>query len=290
MRSRFSLIADRRWRHALAAVGLSVGTFGPTVAAAQIVVPKTAADSAAVRTRLFNYKDVLLAGAFAGTALLMTPLDRHLAVRLQDSSTQSNRLLKKTTTGFEYIASPGAYVIGGALYAVGKIGHYQRLADLGWHGTESVFLAEGITYVVKGIAGRKRPYISNGTDADFFAFGRGFKSGDYASFPSGHTSTAFAAASAVTSETSRWWPNSTKIIGPLMYGGATAVGLSRMYHSKHWASDVVIGAAIGTFSGRKVDQYAHDNPRNRLDRIILSTSLIPDGHGGGMLAYSMTIP
>jgi len=72
-----------------------------------------------------------------------------------------------------------------------------------------------------------------------------------------------------------------------MYGGATAVALSRMYHNRHWGSDVALGAAIGTFSGRKVVQYAHGHPHNVLDRIMLRTSLLPDGNGGVMLAYSL---
>jgi membrane-associated phospholipid phosphatase len=83
------------------------------------------------------------------------------------------------------------------------------------------------------VVGRSRPYNTGGKDPDVFKLGKGFSSGDYASFPSGHTSTAFAVAGAVTNETTRWWPKSAWIIGRLMYGGATTVGLSRMYHSKH---------------------------------------------------------
>ena len=79
------------------------------------------------------------------------------------------------------------------------------------------------------------------------------------------------------------------IIGPLMYGGATAVGLSRMYHNRHWASDVVIGAAIGTFSGRKVVQYVHGHPGNRIDRAILRTSIAPLRDGGVLVAVDLPV-
>lgn len=119
---------------------------------------------------------------------------------------------------------------------------------------------------------------------------QGFSSGDWSSFPSGHTTTAFAVAAAVTNETERWQPHAAWIVGPLMYIGATSVGLSRMYHSRHWGSDVAIGAAIGTFSGRKITQYAHGHADNRLDHIILRTSAVPDGHGGVLLAYSLPTP
>jgi membrane-associated phospholipid phosphatase len=75
-----------------------------------------------------------------------------------------------------------------------------------------------------------------------------------------------------------------------MYGGATLVGLSRMYHNKHWASDVALGAAVGTFSGLKVVRYSHAHPDNKLDRVILKTVIAPDGHGGGYLGFSLPAP
>jgi membrane-associated phospholipid phosphatase len=220
----------------------------------------------------------------------MFPLDKQAAHALQDSSTQANRLLKHTTTDVEIITSPGAYIIGGALYAVGRLGKWDRVADLGWHGTEAVLFSQGVTTFLKGVVGRGRPFLSNGEDPGDYHPGKGFQSGDWSSFPSGHTSTAFAAAAAVTNETSRWWPRSVWIVGPLMYGGATAVGLSRMYHNRHWGSDVLLGAAIGTFSGRKMVQYAHGHPNNRLDRIMLSTRVVPDGRGGVAIGSSFQIP
>ena len=42
----------------------------------------------------FTEKDAILAGAFVGGTLIMIPLDRHIAERLQDPSTQANRLLQ----------------------------------------------------------------------------------------------------------------------------------------------------------------------------------------------------
>jgi hypothetical protein len=42
-----------------------------------------------------------------------------------------------------------------------------------------------------------------------------------------------------------------------------------MYNDKHWASDVALGAAIGTLSGKLVVRYAHGRPGNLIDRIAL---------------------
>ena len=68
---------------------------------------------------------------------------------------------------------------------------------------------------------------------------------------------------------------------------AALVGVSRMYHDQHWASDVVAGAAIGTFSGLKVVQYAYRNPRNRLDRWLLPLTLEPTSEGGVQVAWRL---
>ena len=74
-------------------------------------------------------------------------------------------------------------------------------------------------------------------------------------------------------------------MAPVLYGGATLVGLSRMYHNKHWASDVVLGAGIGTFSGIKIVRYSHAHPHNKVDRVILGTTIamVPEGGHGTWL-------
>ena len=237
---------------------------------------------------LFTLRDAVVAAGFVGATVALFPVDERVAKQLQNENTQTNRFLKNASNGFELIAVPGAFIIGGSLYAVGRFGHHERLADLGLHGTEAVLVGTVMTGLLKGAAGRARPFVTSDTNPRDFRFGRGFRQGDdYTSFPSGHTTTAFAAAAAVTTETSRWWPRSTWYVAPAMYGGATMVGLSRMYHNKHWASDVALGAAIGTFSGLKVVQYQHSHPRNRIDRWLLSTTVAADGRGGAALAWAV---
>ncbi|HEV8214470.1 MAG TPA: phosphatase PAP2 family protein [Gemmatimonadaceae bacterium] len=288
MRARDWMEWGFRWRRSVLALGLVAGAV-PNNARAQATDPRDTTH-AQHQAPFFTKKDALLAGAFVATTALMFPLDEHVAERLQNPNTQANRFFKDASKGVEAIASPGAYVIGGTLYAVGRIGKFDKVADLGWHGTEAVLFAQGVTFMLKGTVGRGRPFLTNGEDPGDYHMLHGFSSGDWTSFPSGHTSTAFAAAAAVTNETTRWWPRSTWVVGPLMYGGATAVGLSRMYHNRHWASDVALGAAIGTFSGRKVVQYAHGHPGNRIDRFMLRTSIVPDGHGGALVGVTLPAP
>jgi len=72
-----------------------------------------------------------------------------------------------------------------------------------------------------------------------------------------------------------------------MYGGALTVGLARMYHNAHWASDVALGAGIGTFSGLKVVRYNHRPPHNRLDRWLLGAQVTPDSRGGVAVTFDV---
>jgi len=59
-----------------------------------------------------------------------------------------------------------------------------------------------------------------------------------------------------------------------------------MYNNKHWASDVVVGAAVGSFSGWKVVGYSHAHPGNRLDRFFLGTRVAAVPNGGVAISWS----
>ena len=230
-----------------------------------------AGDSIHASKTLFTWRDPLLAAGFVGLTFALFPVDQHFADRLQDSTTQANRFFKNSTHVVETIADPGAVIIGLGMYGVGRVGHWKNVADLGLHGTEAVMLGTVITTLTKDIAGRARPYVSADTSPHDFGLFRGFHKGDgYRSFPSGHSTAAFAAAAAVTSESQRWWPHETWIVAPVMYGGASLVALSRMYDNEHWASDVVLGAAdrhVQWHQGRSLHPRSHRQPnRSRVAR------------------------
>lgn len=90
-----------------------------------------------------------------------------------------------------------------------------------------------ITSLVKVTVQRSRPFVTypeidNQTDA-----------GSY-SFPSGHTSNAFATATALSLNFRKWY-----VVIP-SYTWAAAVGYSRMHLGVHYPSDVLAGALVGT--------------------------------------------
>ena len=238
---------------------------------------------------LFTWRDAVLMGAFITATGMVKPLDKSVAKSLQDSTVQANRTLGDVASFVRDVATPYSFYIGAGLYAYGKIAKDRKAADLGLHGTEALVVGQLLGTVLKGTFGRARPHV-NIDNPDDFQFGRGFQKGkeSYRSFPSGHTISAFAAAAAVTSETSRWWPNTRWVVGPLLYGGAAMAGASRMYNNKHWFSDVMMGAAIGTFAGLKVVRWHHSHPGNKLDRWLLSGSVSLGPQGAALVHWTVT--
>jgi membrane-associated phospholipid phosphatase len=230
------------------------------------------ADTVIADKSLFIRKDWYVLGAFTAATIAMFPLDRHLASVIRDEDLITNRDLRDLASTFRFFGGPGPFLIGSAMYVAGRYAHVKRAADLAVHGTEAVVIGLGTSFALKTVLGRGRPYISADTNPRNFGLGRGFTNTDYQSFPSGHSTAAFAAAAAVSAETAEWWPQHRMIVRILMYGGATLVGVSRMYDDKHWASDVVMGAAIGTFAGLKVVRFTHTHAGNRIDRWLLGKS------------------
>ncbi|HTE00015.1 MAG TPA: phosphatase PAP2 family protein [Mucilaginibacter sp.] len=112
--------------------------------------------------------------------------------------------------------------------------------------------------------------------------------GDYLSFPSGHTATAFLGAEFLAQEFSDKSPVYT-ILG---YGFAVTTGVFRMYNRDHWFSDVVAGAGFGILS-TKVAYLVYPYIRNKLthkDKSGKSTFIMPtyqDGMPG--LSFSMEL-
>jgi membrane-associated phospholipid phosphatase len=241
------------------------------------------------RDPLFVRRDAYYAGGFVLATVAAAPLDRYFAQRLQRPWAQENRFLARTADIFRWTGQPGAYIIGASMYGAGRIFGNERMADLGLHGTEALLIGQLTGTVLKGLVGRARPYVDPDDPNPFqFKFGRGFGGNtDYRSFPSGHTVAGFAAAAAVTTETNRWWPNSAWYVATVMYGGASLIGLSRMYNNKHWASDVITGALIGSFAGRKIVRYHHSHPDNKIDDWLLTGSISHGDNGG--LAFRMSI-
>jgi membrane-associated phospholipid phosphatase len=97
---------------------------------------------------------------------------------------------------------------------------------------------------------------------------------DRLSFPSGHTSNAFAWA-AVTHH--HYGPK----LGVPAYFLASAIGISRMEKNVHHLSDVLAGAALGVVVGRTVVR-GDGEPARHSTRLVLAPETSPRGDGVGL--------
>jgi len=227
---------------------------------------------------LFRARDAIVAlGVTAAAAATMTA-DESIARSLQRPSTQSNSFLKGSTNIFSNLGFPGSAIISAGTYFLGLGEHSRPVAALGMHMGEAIVmggvLAEGLQLTI----GRGRPALDVDNAHDF-KFGKGFSNDDYTSLPSTHTTVAFAAATAASREVGRSWPGATKYVAPISYTAATLVGVSRMYKNRHWASDVVESAGLGTYSAILFDRYNQGHPNNIFERLFLPSSIVPAPHG-----------
>lgn len=220
------------------------------------------------KSPLLTGKDAVLLGLFMVGTAAVAPIDMQIASYLQDPRAQGNRFFHTSATGFRLLGDPGSFITGTAIYVVGRLNGNRRTQSLGLHSVESILLADLLGGGIKMVAGRQRPYVDV-KNPHSFQLWRGFSGDQFRSFPSGHTITSFAFASTVTRETQFFWPHAGFLVGTIFYGGASLVGVSRMYNNMHWASDVVAGAAIGTIVGLHVVKYTHSHPDGAIDNKLI---------------------
>ncbi|MBB1285236.1 phosphatase PAP2 family protein [Flavisolibacter sp. BT320] len=150
----------------------------------------------------------------------------------------------------------GPYVV----YAMGAIGSYAFLFKKEKLQTATLlsaqaFITSGILErTLKLVAGRQRPFINSSSKGGpeplfhgpFYMFRESREDRIGSSFPSGHTTAAFAVATVFAEQ----YKNKSWI--PLIaYSAASLVGVSRLSENKHWITDVVAGAALGYLSGKQ---------------------------------------
>jgi membrane-associated phospholipid phosphatase len=221
-----------------------------------------------------------LAAGLTATAIAIAPFDVAITRRLRSPDLQRSRAWRNGAVLFDWYGAPGARAVGPLLAVAGSAARNPTLSDIGIHISESYATAAIAVFLVKGVAGRARPYTVNSESAYDFELGRGFPHREpYSSFPSGHATGSFAFASSITVEAARRWPRHAKLIGGLAYGGAFLDGVSRVYRDTHWPSDVAAGALLGTVSGILVTRHQHAHPDNGLDALARRVLFAPAPDG-----------
>jgi membrane-associated phospholipid phosphatase len=209
--------------------------------------------------------DWMTAGWVAGATGLLFFLDEDIRDEVEDSRSSTT---DDVSEFFERFGN-GAISIPalGAFYLYGYFGENAKAERTALIAVESFLVTGLFTTVLKTATGRHRP--STGDSSTSFD---GFTT-DHNSFPSGHTSTAFAIATVIANEYEE-----TPYIKPISYGIATMTGLSRMNDEKHWASDVFLGAALGYFTSKALLRL-HSNKKGQHFTVYPRV----DRNGGGIV-------
>jgi membrane-associated phospholipid phosphatase len=234
-------------------------------------------------------RNVAIAGGITVAAVVLLPFDASLSRRLRSPDLQRSTVWHNGALLFDWYGAPGAMYAGPLLALAGSAWRSTTASDVGIHITESYATAAVVTFAIKGLAGRARPYTYalNQETAYSFKVGRGFPHREpFSSFPSGHATGSFAFASAITLETARHWPRHALLVGTLAYGGALLDGVSRVYRDTHWPSDVAVGALVGTMSGLLVTHHQHSHPDNRLDALARRVTIAPSTNGKLLLGVA----
>ena len=235
---------------------------------------------------LFRAHDAVVALGVGAVAAATMSLDASIARSLQRSSLQTNSFLKGTTNDFSNLGFPGSAMLTAGAYFLGLEKHSRPIAALGMHTGEAIVLAGVLAEGLQMTIGRARPQRDISMPRDF-RFAKGFSNDDYTSLPSAHVSVAFAAATAASREVGHSWPGASRYVTPIAYTAATLVGFSRMYKDKHWASDIIVAAGLGTYSAILFDRYTQGHPNNVFERIFLPASVVP-AHRGVSIVWSVS--
>jgi membrane-associated phospholipid phosphatase len=220
----------------------------------------------------FDSDDFILTGLIIGATAFSLTFDN--PVRNHAGKISSPAMDKITRWGENF--GNGRYVLGlgGLLYAGGHILADNDLRKTGLMLTEAIILNGLITTGLKIISGRSRPFRNNGNaDMDFFKME--FDDVEN-SLPSGHTSTAFAVATVLSERINNTY------ISAALYSLAGLTAFQRIYADKHWLSDTVLGAALGTIIGLKVVKLNSEENDNSSTNLNIAPVVNSSGYGVGI--------
>jgi membrane-associated phospholipid phosphatase len=201
----------------------------------------------------WDSRDWLTLGAISASIGVVMVFDEDIghAIRHARTDALTNILDNVQPFGNEY-----AIGIVGTFYLWGEIFKDPRAKATALDSIAASAIASGlIVNTTKYLVGRARPTDAKGA-YDFEPFS------GHDSFMSGHTTEAFTLASVISEHYDYPW------VKVSVYALAGTVGYARLNNNRHWTSDVLVGAVVGTYVGKTVVRFNREHHRIKLQPIV----------------------
>jgi len=210
----------------------------------------------------FSKERAIGLGLTGVTAYSLTFIDKQNSIALQNSLSGSNFLQGvNDITHPNYVGAFAATLFGSSLLTKNT-----KFQDAAFTSLQAVLYNHITVGALKFAFSRARPYEQEGVrDFDILE-------DSHTSFPSGHTSTAFALVTP-------WVMYYDHPASYGLYALPAAVGIGRIADGAHWLSDVTTAAVIGTYWGYYLSKK-HMDIKNDNDNIDISPVTL--GKGGGI--------
>jgi membrane-associated phospholipid phosphatase len=206
----------------------------------------------------FSKKDRKRLAIIAGsTAILMAgdyEIKQFVQRNRQPFTNEVAALIEPTGTYYPVFLMAGMYVTS-------KLTKNKKLEHASLAAGKALTITALFYASTKAVVRRQRPAFTNNS----FSYKAPFTGGrQFTSFPSGHTSAAFSVATALALEYkhSKWVP-------AISYTLAGLTGLSRIYQNRHWASDVLVGAAMSHFITKGIYYFEQRQQQKKIKSVPL---------------------
>lgn len=206
-----------------------------------------------------------------GGALAATALAHHYDTDVRKHFTRNFAPGQKANSADVKDAIPTAAVFVATWGYANLVGSSDGRSEA-WAMLEAAGLSGVSAYALKYTLRREGPDVTSNPNQ--------WLKGSGGSFPSFHTTAAFAVGTVLAesgSDDYRWL---RRLLG---YGVGVATGYERLKHNAHWLSDTMAGAALGTASARFTMNRTYGSGS------ASSLSLTPV-EGGAMLTYRVSLP